>query len=84
LRSAGHDQRRCVFLTPNPGVDRAAYPPGEARSKAPLFLCLAKGKPLITTMRKCRFCRDTNLWYQPAPNSPDYAEPERIEGKGCS
>ncbi len=72
MRTPDHDQRRCAFLAPNPEFDRDAYPPGPARSRAPLFLCHAKGRPLITTMRKCRFCRDTNLWYRPAADSPDY------------
>ena len=70
-KGPGHDQRRCRFLTPNPAVDRSAIPEGVDRTRLPLFLCLAKGPPLITTMRKCKFCRETGLWYEPRPDSPD-------------
>lgn len=64
-KGPGHDQRRCRFLVANPDVDRSAIPEGVDRTRLPLFLCTAKGRPLITTMRKCKFCRETNLWYQP-------------------
>jgi hypothetical protein len=70
-KGAGHDQRRCRFLIPNPAVDRSAIPAGVDRTRLPLFLCLAKGKPLISTMRKCKFCRETALWYEPRGDSPD-------------
>jgi hypothetical protein len=70
-KGPGHDRRRCRFLTSNPAVDRAAIPEGVDRTRLPLFLCMVKGKPLITTMRKCKFCRETNLWYQPRDDSPD-------------
>ena len=70
-KGPGHDQRRCRFLTPNPAVDRSALPEGVDRIRLPLFLCHVKDKPLITTMRKCKFCRETGLWYQPRPDSPD-------------
>ncbi|HWO94336.1 MAG TPA: hypothetical protein VNL92_06185 [Dehalococcoidia bacterium] len=71
MRPPSHDQRKCAFIAPNPNVDRAAIP-FERRQGAPLFLCYAKGDPLITTMRKCRYCRDNRLWYKPAPDSPDF------------
>ncbi len=66
-KGPGHDQRRCRFLSPNPACDRSSIPEGVDRTRLPLFLCSAKGtdRPLITTMRKCKFCRETNLWYQP-------------------
>jgi hypothetical protein len=70
-KGAGHDQRRCRFLVPNPDVDRSAIPAGVDRTRLPLFLCLAKGKPLISTMRKCKFCRESGLWYEPRHDSPD-------------
>jgi hypothetical protein len=70
-KGPGHDQRRCRFLEPNPGFDRSAIPDGVDRTRLPLFLCMVKGKPLFTTMRKCRYCRETGLWYQPRPDSPD-------------
>ncbi|MHB8576898.1 MAG: hypothetical protein ACYDCQ_16415 [Dehalococcoidia bacterium] len=74
-KGPGHDQRRCRFLIPNPNLDRAAIPDGVDRARLPLFLCLALGeaKPLITTMVKCRFCRTTQLWYEPREDSPDFA-----------
>jgi hypothetical protein len=50
---------------PNPAVDRSTIPAGVDRTRLPLFLCLAKERPLISTMRKCKFCRETGLWYQP-------------------
>ena len=66
-KGPGHDQRRCRFLSPNPACDRASIPEDVDRTRLPLFLCSVKGaeRPLITTMRKCKFCRETNLWYQP-------------------
>ncbi len=70
-KGPGHDQRRCRFLVPNPAFDRSAIPEGVDRTRLPLFLCLAKGRPLISTMRKCKFCRETGLWYQPREDSPD-------------
>jgi len=70
-KGPGHDRRRCRFLAPNPAVDRQALPAGADRTRLPLFLCLVKGRPLITTMRKCKFCRETGLWYQPREDSPD-------------
>ena len=70
-KGPGHDQRRCRFLAPNPAVDRSAIPAGVDRTRLPLFFCLAKGKPLISTMRKCKFCRETGLWYEPRADSPD-------------
>ena len=73
-KGAGHGQRRCRFLTPNPAVDRSAIPAGMDRTRLPLFLCLAKGKPLISTMRKCKFCRETGLWYEPRTDSSDTAD----------
>ena len=72
-KGPGHDQRRCRFLEPNPALDRSSIPEGVDRTRLPLFLCMVKGAPLITTMRKCKFCRETNLWYQPRPDSPDAA-----------
>jgi hypothetical protein len=59
-KGPGHDQRRCRFLVANPDVDRSAIPEGVDRTRLPLFLCTAKGRPLITT-----------LWYQPREDSPD-------------
>ena len=76
-KGPGHDQRRCRFLTPNPALDRSAIPEGVDRTRLPLFLCLVKGKPLITTMRKCKFCRETKLWYQPREDSPDAPSQQR-------
>ena len=70
-KGAGHDQRRCRFLAPNPAVDRSAIPAGVDRTRLPLFLCLAKDKPLISTMRKCKYCRENSLWYEPRADSPD-------------
>jgi hypothetical protein len=70
-KGPGHDQRRCRFLVPNPTLDRSTLPEGVDRTRLPLFLCLVKGRPLLTTMRKCKFCRETNLWYQPRDDSPD-------------
>jgi hypothetical protein len=64
-KSAGHDQRRCRFLEPNPNFDRSAIPADLDRTRLPLFLCMVKGKPLFTTMRKCKYCREKPLWYQP-------------------
>ena len=72
-KGPGHDQRRCRFLVPNPALDRSTIPEGVDRTRLPLFLCLAKDKPLISTMRKCKFCRETGLWYQPRADSPDAA-----------
>jgi hypothetical protein len=74
-KGPGHDQRRCRFLVPNPALDRGTLPEGVDRTRLPLFLCLVKGRPLLTTMRKCRFCRETNLWYQPRDDSPDNPSP---------
>lgn len=70
-KGPGHDQRRCLFLAPNPAIDRQALPEGIDRTRLPLFLCMVKGRPLYTTMRKCKFCRETGLWYQPRADSPD-------------
>ena len=64
-KGQGHDQRRCRFLEPNPAVDRTAIPADVDRTRLPLFLCMVKGKPLLTTMRKCKYCREQGLWYQP-------------------
>ena len=75
-KGPGHDQRRCRFLVPNPEFDRSAIPAGVDRTRLPLFLCLAKDKPLISTMRKCKFCRETGLWYEPRADSPDAATGE--------
>ena len=74
-KGPGHDQRSCRFLTPNPEYDRSAIPEGVDRTRLPLFLCMVKEKPLFTTMRKCKFCRETNLWYQPREDSPDASAP---------
>ena len=74
-KGPGHDQRRCRYLAPNPDFDRSAIPEGVDRTRLPLFLCMVKGKPLITTMVKCKFCRETNLWYQPREDSPDAGAP---------
>lgn len=71
VKGPGHDQRRCRFLAPNPALDRSTIPAEVDRTRLPLFLCLAKGKPLISTMRKCKFCRETGLWYEPRADSPD-------------
>jgi hypothetical protein len=75
-KGPGHDQRKCRFLIPNPGCDRAGIPEGVDKTRLPLFLCLYKGAghPLITTMAKCRYCRTTGLWYQPREDSPDFAD----------
>lgn len=70
-KGSGHDQRRCRFLVPNPALDRSTLPEGVDRTRLPLFLCTVTGRPLITTMRKCKFCRETKLWYQPREDSPD-------------
>lgn len=79
-KGPGHDQRRCRFLEPNPTLDRSAIPEGVDRTRLPLFLCMAKGKPLVTTMRKCKFCRETNLWYEPRPDSQDPAPKDGSNG----
>ena len=70
-KGPGHDQRRCRFLSPNPDLDRSLLPAGVDRARLPLFLCSVKGRPLFTTMRKCKFCRETGLWYEPREDSPD-------------
>lgn len=70
-KGPGHDQRRCRFLVPNPEFDRSAIAAGADRTRLPLFHCMVKGKPLLTTMRKCKFCRETNLWYQPPAEASD-------------
>jgi hypothetical protein len=73
-KGAGHDQRRCRFLTPNPALDRSTIPEGVDRTRLPLFLCLATGQPLLTTMRKCKFCRETSWRY--APREPGAEPPQ--------
>jgi len=72
-KAPGHDQRKCHFLVANPCYDRGAIPAGANKARLPLFNCLYKGeeRPLITTMVKCRYCRNTGLWYQPRHDSPD-------------
>lgn len=80
-KSPGHDQRRCRFFARNPAIDYASLPADRDRSRMGIYLCLAKGKPLPTSMVKCRYCRDHNLWYQPLEGSPDYPQAAaRTEG----
>jgi hypothetical protein len=64
-KGPGHDQRTCRFLAPNPGFDRSRIPEGVDRTRLPLFLCLAKEKPVLSTMVKCKYCRENNLLYEP-------------------
>lgn len=71
-KAPGHDTRKCRFLAPNPGFDRSTIPEGVDRSRLPLFLCLAKERPVLSTMQKCRYCREHNLLYQPRDDSPDF------------
>jgi hypothetical protein len=64
-KAPGHDMRRCRFLEANPGFDRESIPPGADRTRLPLFLCTAKERPVISTMVKCKYCRENRLLYQP-------------------
>jgi hypothetical protein len=64
-KGTGHDQRTCRFLGPNPSFDRSSIPAGKDRARLPLFLCHAKEPPVISTMVKCKYCRENNLLYEP-------------------
>lgn len=77
LKGTGHDQRRCRFLVPNPGFDRANIPEGKDRKPLPLFLCLAREKPAFSTMVKCKWCREHDWLYQPLLDSQPTADPGR-------
>ena len=69
-KAPGHDDRKCRFLAPNPAFDRSQIAPGKDRSRLPLFLCLAKERPVFSTMVKCRYCRDHALLYRPVEDGP--------------
>jgi hypothetical protein len=72
-KGPGHDTRLCRFFSRNPDVDYESIPKDADKSRLGIYLCHVKGKPLITTMKKCRFCRDTKLWYEPRAESPDHS-----------
>jgi len=73
-----HDRRTCRFLRPNPGFDRSSIAEGADRARLPLFLCTAKDPPLMSTMVKCKYCRENGLLYEPRPEGTD----SKIDGHG--
>jgi len=76
-KAPGHDARTCRFLRPNPGFDRSSIAEGAGRARLPLFLCAAKDPPAVSTMVKCKYCRENNLLYEPRPEGSDH----ETEGK---